>query len=179
MVSEFRKKKYLEVFNTFDTDNSGTIEKKDFEMSAEMLAKCTNGKVDEAKHKEYLNTVLKIWDGLQSQADSNKDGKVSATEWVALWDAYAKNPSSAQDWQKLYCKFSFQLLDTGNDGSINSEEFVKAYEAWGINKNDAADTFQKLSKGKGSISWAEFQELWEEYFTTEDVNAPANMLFCL
>ncbi|CAG4942930.1 unnamed protein product [Parnassius apollo] len=97
MVSEFRKKKYLKAFNTFDTDGSGTIEKKDFEMSAQMLAKSTDGKVDEAKYKEYLNTVLKIWDGLQSQADANKDGQVSANEWVALWDAYAKNPSSAHD----------------------------------------------------------------------------------
>ncbi|CAK1587329.1 unnamed protein product [Parnassius mnemosyne] len=177
MVSEFRKKKYLYLFNGLDSDASGTIEKKDFEKSAEMMAKSADGKVNDAKHKEYLDTMLKIWDGLQSQADSNKDGKVSADEWVALWDAYAKNPSSAHDWQKLYCKFSFQLLDTGNDGSIKSDEFVKVYEIWGFDKNDAVTSFEKLSKGKGSISWADFQELWEEYFKTEDANAPGNMLF--
>ncbi|CAK1583636.1 unnamed protein product [Parnassius mnemosyne] len=175
MVSEFRRRKYLEVFKTFDSDASGTIEKKDVEKSAEMLAK--QCKVDEAKQKEYLNTMLKIWDGLQSQADLNKDGHVTVDEWVALWDSYAKNPSSAHDWQNLYCKFTFQLLDTGNDGLINREEFVKVHEALGVNKNEAEDSFQKLSKGKASISLADFQELWKEYFTSEDAIAPGNFIF--
>ncbi|CAH2044335.1 unnamed protein product, partial [Iphiclides podalirius] len=176
MVSEFRRKKYMEVFNSFDRDSSGTIEKKDFEIAAEEIAKA-NGKVDEGKRKEYLSTLLKIWEGIASQADSNKDGHVSAEEWVALWDAYAKNPSAAQEWQSVYCKFTFQLLDTGGDGTIDSGEFVKAYEAWGFKRNGAEALFEKMSGGKPAISWAEFQVLWKEYFAADDVNAPGNSLF--
>ncbi|XP_013148037.1 PREDICTED: calexcitin-2-like [Papilio polytes] len=176
MVSEYRKKKYLDIFGYYDTDNNGKIEKKDFETTAAMLAKSPDGKIDEAKHKEYLNTLLAIWSGLQ-QADTNKDGHVSAEEWVAQWDAYAKNPASPYEWQKIYCKFSFDILDAGNDGSIDSDEFVKAYEAWGFKKEDAAKTFGKLSQGKSSLSWTEYQKLWQEYFTTEDTNAVGNLLF--
>ncbi|XP_068617950.1 calexcitin-2-like [Battus philenor] len=176
MVSEFRKKKYLEVFNAFDSDGSGTIEKKDFEMMAEGLAKSSDGTVDEEKHKVYLEILLKIWNGIQ-QVDTDKDGHVSADEWISFWDSYAKNPSNPSPWQKLYSDFSFQLLDPGNDGSIDSDEFVKAYVSWGFKSNDAAAIFGKLSKGKPSISRVEFDGLWKEYFTSEDVNAPGNLLF--
>ncbi|XP_014367837.2 calexcitin-2 [Papilio machaon] len=176
MVSEFRKKKYLTIFGYFDTDSNGKIEKKDFETMAELVAKSPDGTINEVKHKEYLNALLAIWSGLQ-QADTNKDGHVSADEWVAQWDAYAKNPAAPLEWQKVYCKFSFQILDTGNDGSIDSDEFVKAYESWGFKKDDAAKIFGKLSQGKSTLSWAEFQKLWQEYFTSEDANALGNLLF--
>jgi hypothetical protein len=28
-----------------------------------------------------------------------------------------------------------------------------------------------------SVSWEEFQELWKEYFSTEDTNAAGNFIF--
>ncbi|KOB73973.1 Juvenile hormone diol kinase [Operophtera brumata] len=116
-LSEFRRKKLLYVFNVFfDVNQSGTIERKDFELAIE----------------------------------------VSVEEWNSMWNDYAQNPSAALKWQQQYCHFMFQLEDASADGSIDCDEFTT---------------------GKSSVGWEEFQELWKEYFSTEDPTAAGNFIF--
>lgn len=174
MVSDFRKKKLLHVFSKFfDTDGSGNIEKKDFEMAIERITKTRGWSAGDAKYKYVQETLLKIWEGLSS-ADTNNDGQVSQEEWFSLWDNFNKAPA---DWQNLYCKFTFSLEDASNDGSIDSEEFSSVFASFGLDKGEAVKAFQKMAKGKSEVTWAEFQELWKEYFTSEDVNAAGNFIF--
>lgn len=177
MVSDFRKKKLLHVFNSFfDTNGSGTIDKKDFDLAIERISKLRGWTASDAQYKVLEETLNIVWNGLQG-ADSDKDGSVSQDEWISMWDDYAKNPSAASDWQNLYCKFIFQLEDASHDGSIDSEEFSSVYASFGLNKAEATTAFQKMSKGKASVSWDEFQQLWKEYFTTEDASAAGNYIF--
>ncbi|XP_068617709.1 sarcoplasmic calcium-binding proteins II, V, VI, and VII-like [Battus philenor] len=178
MLSDFRKKKLLYLFNKFfDSNNSGSVDKNDFELAAEKISKQRGWKSGDAQYKETLSALLKIWEGLQSVADADKDGQVTADEWVSMWEAFAKNPSSAYDWQSQYCSFIFKLEDASGDGAIDSEEFSSVYASFGLSKDDAVSAFNKMSKGKSSVSWTEFQELWKEYFVTDDPNAPGNFIF--
>lgn len=178
MVSDFRKKKLLHVFNAFfDTNRSGAVDKNDFELAVENISKLRGWKTEDPKYKETQDTLLQIWAGLQSRADADNDGEVSQDEWISLWDEFAKNPASAQEWQKLYCKFIFQLEDASNDGAIDVDEFASVYVSFGLDKQESIEAFHKISKGKESVTWPEFQELWQEYFTSEDADAPGNFIF--
>lgn len=167
MVSDFKKSKLLYVFKTFfDVNGSGNIDKADIDQLLQRVSKFSGWKAgDEA----VLNN---IWTSLQSAADADNDGEVSQEEWISLWEK-----SSDAEWQNLYCKFIFSLEDSSDDGSIDSEEFSTVYAALGIPKAEATAAFQKMANGKASVSWAEFQALWKEYFTTEDKNAPGNFIF--
>ncbi|XP_063829158.1 calexcitin-2-like [Ostrinia nubilalis] len=177
MVSDFRKKKYSYVFTVFfDTNKSGTIDKKDFDLAKEQIAKLRGWKSGEPTYKILEDTLNQLWEGLQG-ADANKDGEVSVDEWVGVWDSYAKNPSGAPEWQSLYARFVFQLEDGSNDGSIDGEEFSTVLASFGGDKAEAVEAFKKLAGGKSSISWAEFEKLFTEYFTAEDASAPGNFLF--
>lgn len=178
MVSDFVKRKLQHVFTVFfDVNRSGSIDKKDFELAIEKVTKLRGWKSGDANYKETENTLMKIWSGLQSGGDSDNDGQVTFEEWTSLWESYAKNPSAAPEWQTLYCKFIFQLEDTSNDGSIDSNEYASVYTSFGLDKSECLAAFQKMSKGKSEVSWTEFQQLWKEYFTSEDVNAPGNFIF--
>ncbi|CAG4942936.1 unnamed protein product [Parnassius apollo] len=178
MVSQFRKQKLLHLFNIFfDTDSSGSVERNDFELAAENIGKLRGWKSSDVKYKETLNSLLKIWEGIQSVADADKDGKVTADEWLSMWEAYANNPTLASDWQKQYCKFMFELEDTGGDGTIDSEEFSSVYESFGLLKEDAVSAFKMISGGKSTVSWTEFQDLWNQYFTSDDPKDPGNFIF--
>ncbi|GBP08979.1 Calexcitin-2 [Eumeta japonica] len=178
MVSDFRKKKLLHVFNVFfDINRSGTIDQKDFEDAASKIAQLRGWKAGDPKYKEAHDTLMKIWVGLQGKADKDQDNQVSADEWISMWDEYAKNPSSPLDWQTLYCKFIFELEDASSDGSIDSDEFSTVYASFGLDQQESKTAFQKMSKGNSNVSWAQFQELWREYFTSEDTNAPGNFIF--
>ncbi|KAJ8715328.1 hypothetical protein PYW08_005309 [Mythimna loreyi] len=176
MVSDFRKKKLLYVFKSFfDTDGSGNIEKDDFTAAIERITKNRGWSAGDEKYKFIEETLLKIWSGIQEVADDNKDGQVSQDEWIAMWDKFSNN--EVFEWQNLYCKFAFTLEDASDDGSIDAEEFSSVYASFGLDKDEAVQAFQKMAQGKSEVTWAEFQELWKEYFSSEDVAAPGNYIF--
>lgn len=178
MVSDFRKKKLLHVFHTFfDTDRSGDVDRKDFELAIEKIAQLRGWKAGEYIYEEAKKIAVTMWEGLQSQADKNNDGHVTADEWIQLWDEFAKNPEKATEWQMLYCRFIFQLEDAGMDGKIDANEFAALYVSFGLNKDECIDAFKKMAAGKEHVNWDEFQVLWKEYFATEDKDAPGNFIF--
>ncbi|XP_075980243.1 calexcitin-2-like [Anticarsia gemmatalis] len=178
MVSDFRKKKLLHVFNAFfDTNRSGSVDKSDFELSIKKIAELRGYKPGDEKYKQVEDILLQIWSGLQSRADADNDGEISQEEWITMWDNFAKNPSAAYNWQNLYCKFIFQLEDASNDGVIDENEFSSVYESFGLDKQESIEAFKKMAKGKATVSFEEFQELWKEYFLAEDQEAPGNFIF--
>ncbi|XP_026322779.1 calexcitin-1-like [Hyposmocoma kahamanoa] len=178
MVSDFRKKKYTHVFYVFlDSDKSGSIERKDFALTATNIAKKRGYKAGETAYELIKEMLGKIWEGLIKDADANGDGVVTVDEWIKLWDEYAKNPAGAKEWQKLYAKCFFQLADVANDGTIDAEEFGTVCECFGLDKNESMESFKKLTGGKAQINFAEYEKLFQEYFTSDDVNAPGNNIF--
>ncbi|XP_050347861.1 calexcitin-2-like [Nymphalis io] len=178
MISEFRKMKLLYLFHAFfDTNSSGYIDKMDFKLAVDNIAKLRGWSVNDDKYKETETALMNIWDVLAKTADSNNDGQISVEEWLTMWEEFARNPSNPLEWQSLYCKFIFELEDAGGDGAIDSEEFAAVHESFGLLKEDSLAAFEFMSRGKPTISWKEFQELWKEYFTSENPCDPGNYIF--
>ncbi|KAG6454346.1 calexcitin-2-like [Manduca sexta] len=178
MVSDFRKTKLLHIFNAFfDVDRNGYVDKNDFQVAAGTIATLRGWKQGDTTYNLLEENLLAIWTGLQGHADKDNDGKVSQDEWIQLWDDFAKNPESSKEWQDLLCRCIFQIEDSSNDGSIDCEEFSSVHASFGLDKQESIDAFKKMAAGKESITWPEFQELWKEYFITEDKDAPGNFIF--
>lgn len=177
-ISDFRKKKLLFLFNVFfDVNQSGEIDIKDFEMAIERITKLRGWAKGTPKNTETFNTMMEIWNGLQSKADKDNDGQVSVEEWCNMWDAYAKDPSAAMDWQTKYMNFMFDLEDASNDGSIDAEEFTLVCSSYGLEKQECEEAFKKMAQGVKEVSREQFSLLWREYFSAEDLNAPGNFIF--
>ncbi|XP_023951245.1 calexcitin-2-like [Bicyclus anynana] len=176
MVSDFKRKKLMFLFKIFfDSDGNGSITKKDFELSIERLAKAKGWEPGDEKYKIAEKTMLEIWEGMLYKADVNKDGEISADEWVALWEESSKD--SPFDWQAYYAKSIFHLQDSSNDGAIDKEEFVSVHGSFGLPKDQTSEAFDKLACGKDKVSWEDFQQRWEEFFTSENADAPGNYIF--
>ncbi|XP_012260472.1 calexcitin-1 isoform X1 [Athalia rosae] len=177
-ISEFRKNKLLYVFNVFfDVNQSGTIEKKDFELAIQKICQNRGWAPGNPKNQQTHDTLLKVWDGLRQRADANHDGQVSREEWCSMWEEYAKDPSQALEWQQRYMNFIFDLEDTSDDGRIDEEEFTSVCTTYGIPESDCRTAFNKLSGQKKEVSREEFTELWKQYFASDDQSAPGNFIF--
>lgn len=178
MVSDYRRKKYSHVFYVFlDTDKSGSVDRNDFSLTAAKIAKKRGYNPGDVTYELIKEMLSKVWEGLVKDADTDGDGVVNIEEWVQLWDAFAKNPAGAKEWQKLLSKCLFQLADAANDGSVDADEFAGVCENFGLDKNDSVEAFKKMAGGKASIGWEEYEKLITEYFVTDDVNAPGNYIF--
>ncbi|XP_014616369.1 PREDICTED: calexcitin-2 [Polistes canadensis] len=176
-LSEFRKKKLLYVFNAFfDVNQSGAIDKKDFDLAVQRICNSRHWSADNPKTTQTKDTLLKIWEGLQQRADSDQDGQISRDEWYSMWEDYAKDPANAHDWQQTYMKFMFDLEDSSGDGSIDENEFSNVCHSHGVQETEARDAFKKMGVGK-EVTRDKFYELWKQYFTSDDPNAPGNFIF--
>ncbi|CAG4982075.1 unnamed protein product [Colias eurytheme] len=179
MVSDFRKKKLLFVFKTiFDADESGEVEKQDFDLFLERISKLLGWKESDVVYQVAQESLAKIWKGISCGADTDKDGKVTADEWLAMWDLPASVCRSCfNEWQKLFCKVFFYIQDKSSDGAVDCQEFVDVHAAIGLPKEEASEAFNKLSQGKSGVSWEDYQQLFKEFFIADDVNAPGNYIF--
>lgn len=178
MVSDYRRKKYAHVFYVFlDSDKSGSVDRKDFSLTAAKIAKKRGYNAGDVIYEIIKEMLTKLWEGLLQDADTDGDGVINIEEWVQLWDKFAQNPAGAKDWQKLLAKCLFQLADAANDGAVDAEEFSSICEIFGLNKNDSVEAFNKMAAGKSKIGWDDYEKLVVEYFTTDDVNAPGNYIF--
>ncbi|XP_063230732.1 calexcitin-1 [Bacillus rossius redtenbacheri] len=178
-ISEFRKKKLLFVFKVFfDVNQSGTIDQKDFELAVDNICRMRGWAQGDANYQKTRNTLLKIWDGLKTCADSDKDGQISHDEWCTMWDDYSKKPDSALEWQQVYMNFMFDLEDASGDGSIDEDEFTLVCSSYGLSKDECGKAFKKFSSnGSVEVTRKVFADLWREYFSTDNPNAPGNFIF--
>jgi len=174
MVSELRKNKLNYVFDTFfDVNKDGSIEKEDFELAIENIARIRGYKAGDDNYKDVSDRFLSIWDKLRVYADTNKDNKVSREEFQALW-AQPLN----EEWKVLYMNFMFKLQDTSGDGSIDEAEFTNVCQTFGIPADESKKAFDKISNaGKTDVDIKFYESLWKDYFGSDDAAAAGNSIF--
>lgn len=183
MISDFRKKKLLHVFKTFfDANGSGEVDREDVDYTIDALSKVRGWPIGSAKRKEFESYMNTIWEDLERHGDQDSDGKVSPEEWVAMWDDYAKkcsccSHSSVPQWQSTFCKMTFWLQDNAGDGVIDADEYSSTYAIYGLDKQKSTEAFNKMSQGKKTLNFDEYQKLFNEYFIAEDPAAPGNFVF--
>ncbi|CAF3172069.1 unnamed protein product [Rotaria sp. Silwood2] len=170
------KKKFLEVyevflpggnpknyckyaFDTFDTNNDGTIDFSEFLLS---VAATKGGDVDErlsmafdlydisddqqVDQKELTKMIIAIYElnGVADQGGTNSP-KARAAEIIASLDGFIRDcPNGRLDKKKFlevyevffprgnskaYCKYAFDTFDTNNDGTIDFNEFLLSVAA--------------------------------------------------
>ncbi|PSN58413.1 hypothetical protein C0J52_02790 [Blattella germanica] len=130
------------------------------------------------KYNDTKDILFKVWEGLQKRADLNQDGQVSHEEWINMWDEYAKNPEKALDWQNRYMNFMFELEDSSGDGTIDEDEFKALCISYGLKADDSVEAFSKFTSNKTvEITREVFADLWKQFFSSEDPNAPGNYIF--
>ncbi|XP_046684158.1 calexcitin-2-like [Homalodisca vitripennis] len=178
-LSQFRMKKFMYLFNVFfDTNRSGTIDKKDFDMATENICKVRGWKKGDPQYEKTKTVLNNVWIGLQAKADADNDQQVTNEEWCKMWEEYSRNPNSVLDWQLQFRDFMFDLEDTSGDGAIDEEEFAMICSSYNVPEQNARDAFRKFSRnGTLEITREKFGELWVEYFASEDPSAPGNFIF--
>ncbi|XP_046542826.1 calexcitin-2-like [Haliotis rubra] len=181
-LSDFQKRKIMSVFNTlYDTNKDGVIEKSDFEEAINKICHIHGWPKGGEKYQEAQQTLSLIWEGLKGIADENKDDMVTKDEWVQMWSSCVRDVSSGEGfphWQKKYMDFMFRVNDTSGDNYIDKKEYTTIYTSFGIDKEECESAFDHLADGTdGRISREDFENLWREYFVSDDISARGNYLF--
>lgn len=180
-LSDFQKKKILRVFRLlYDTNKDGVIKKEDFGLAIDKICNIldwTKGGHEYSSAEEALDL---IWEGLKRYADENQDDIVSEEEWLKMWTDCVQDIQSGKqfpEWQQKFIDFMFKVNDKSGDDEIDEDEYTTVYTTlYGLKRDNCLTAFAKISGGK-NITRQEFEELWMEYFVSNDSSSKGNYLF--
>lgn len=72
----------------------------------------------------------------------------------------------------------FSILDANHNGQISKSEYQQFCVAVGLNEKDAKTAFIHLDRNAdGYISRDEYIQASQDFYVSEDVNAPGNLLY--
>ncbi|XP_014681302.1 PREDICTED: sarcoplasmic calcium-binding proteins II, V, VI, and VII-like [Priapulus caudatus] len=173
-MTDFRVKKLQKMFHTFfDVNNDGVLEQADFEQTAERFRSVSGWAAGSPEATKTRKVILGLWERLRSKADSDGDGKVTFQEYLAASDA-----GTTTAFRQDYRDFFFKVIDDTGDGIIDKDEYLRVFKKFGIDAAALGDAFDSFTKnGTVPVNAEYFAQLWKEYFTSNDLNAPGNRFF--
>jgi len=170
----------------YDIDGNGALDKSDFECLAVRNTVIEGkGNWDEAVFKKNQEVMANLWNEIAELADFNKDGEVSADEFMKAIEANCERKSFAEfpPAFKAFITGVFKTIDVDGDGSVGLTEFrvdcVNRMAYKDIKDLDAA--YEKLlnddDKKAGGITLARYQELYAQFIGNPDETCNACYLF--
>ncbi|KAL8595516.1 hypothetical protein ACOMHN_000725 [Nucella lapillus] len=191
-LSEFQKKKLLHEFYTyFDLNKDGTLEWKDFDMAREKICQLSGWKLGTDRFLKTQELFTDIWRRLQDQGDENLDGKITAEEWVSMWQRFHRERVAEEkkakkgegetvrmpDWLERYVEYKFNLYDRTGDGVIDADEFEYVLSDFGVSSKDARACFLMFSNNNEyKVDLEYFKALSAEYYRSDDPSALGNFI---
>jgi Ca2+-binding EF-hand superfamily protein len=174
-MTDLQQKKLAALFRLVDQDKDGFWERADIDGLVDRLAAIRDWRPGSPEHDAMRGFYVAMWEALERAADENHDRRVSLEEATRLLDdAVRGGPEAIKQWSRVM----FDTLDADYDGEISPAEYRQMLAVGALDAAVADAIFPKLDlNGDGHISAAEFDQLYLEFFTSDDAAAPGNLLF--
>jgi Ca2+-binding EF-hand superfamily protein len=172
MVSELRRRKMVGMFNATDVNKNGVLDREDFLLCGAKYA-AHNGWADGTPESDGMRDFFAgWWDGFSAAADADKDGAVSADEFVTAFTSFDRDTLAPA------AMVLFDAVDPSGDGVITPAEYRSFLAIYQVDAPRADEVFARLDlDGDGQVSRDEFASLWMEFCFSEDESSPGNWLF--
>jgi Ca2+-binding EF-hand superfamily protein len=141
-------------FQRWDTDNSGTLERADFEREADAIARRMGESLNGPKATQLKRALTAMFSDLAKDGGASPGGSVS-------WDQYCH---AAQRWMERdedvlrqhlrpMVEAVVAMADRNGNGRIEREEFIGWISAIGAGNSQAIDAFDQIDlNGNGELS---------------------------
>ncbi|MBB4964386.1 EF-hand domain-containing protein [Saccharothrix violaceirubra] len=170
MASDLQRKKTALVFTAMDVNGDGFLERRDFDALAERWSALRGG-ADTAELREVLTSW---WYALQLVTDADGDRRVTLDEAQSVSDRLAEKKGLVM----ATARSIFDAVDEDGDGRVTAAEYNQLIQAWTGRAAFTDDVFRLLDlNGDGTLSKAEFQRHWVEFWTGDDASAPGTHVF--
>lgn len=178
MLSELQKRKLIKFFSMHDANNDGTLVGPDFENIAKKLADLRNWGARSAKYQVLFNKCIHDWKCLKKDADESHDQKVSLEEWLNWYDQILSDENKYNQEVRYLMELVFEVFDEDEDGKISQQEWAGLLSVYNVSPLYAPLIFPQLDTNQdGFLSKEEVLAMIREFFYSNDLDAPANVMF--
>ena len=178
MLSDLRQKKLTRYFQVYDVDDDGRIARPDFERVAENVRALYGADERSSAHRLIREGFLRGWEMLRASADADDNGGVDLGEWLSYWDGVLAGGERYQDEVISVTERLLRVFDIDEDGVLGADEFCNFYGIYGLKSALARRVFlDRDIDGDGSVTRQELLDMANEFYTSDDPDAPGNRLF--
>ncbi|MFE3558854.1 EF-hand domain-containing protein [Streptomyces sp. NPDC059193] len=171
MVATAIENKAKKIFRNFDIDQDGAITRDDFDMMAKRLTDALGVQASSAQGRGVADSYAKVWEELQRQADTDRDGRVTVQEYAAVF--------ATRDFVKVLDQASdaeFKAADTDGDDVLSQQELKHMLAAYGVPSAEMDKAVKALDRdGDGQVSRQEYRDAWHAYYTDTNADTPISM----
>ncbi len=168
--SDFWVRKMMTHFTRLDANGDGVITEEDFDAIADRFIEV--GGLDNQGAEALRSNLNAIWTNYWNAADTDRDGRVTPDEFVTSMTHVVSAPELREKVGGPLPLF-FKAIDANSDGEISATDYENFFKCIGIDPSLAEGSFNAIdSNGDGVLSEDEFVAAGEEFFLSEDVNAP-------
>ncbi|HWD71348.1 MAG TPA: EF-hand domain-containing protein [Actinomycetota bacterium] len=176
MLSEFRSRKVASGFAELDANEDGHLERGDIETLVHSHGAAYGYEPGSPEYEELARNTLGVWDQVR-QFDSDGDGQVTLEEYVAGFGAFIDQRDAFLAGMGALVDSFYSMADRDGDGLISEEELILHYRAWRHTEDQAREAFTHLDRGgRGGISKQDWMRNLEEFYYSDDPEAPGNWL---
>jgi Ca2+-binding EF-hand superfamily protein len=180
MLTDLQTKKLTHYFNLLDYDNNGIVEKSDFTAIAENLCVLWGFREGTEKYNYYIQVFGQGWDDFRNLVENLDKDKASLVEWLEFGDRFIVNGTEEQyeKYVKMVAREIFDCFDSNGDGYISLEEYIDLFMAYRIEVRYSAKAYTRLDRNSDDLlSKDELLSAVDEFFKSDDENAPGNWLY--
>ncbi|MFH8748041.1 EF-hand domain-containing protein [Streptomyces rimosus] len=177
MVAGVIAQKSDQWFNLADVNGNGYIEEDDLRQLAERTLTHFGYSKESPKWARLHEAYVKAWQIMYELTDTDKDNRISRTEFQGYMDRNAK-PSTADGLLRPITDAEFDVADTDNDGYLSQDEYAELLRAFGLSTRDARTGARSIdTDSDGRISHEEYFVACRDLYSREAADDRSSQVF--
>lgn len=178
MLSDLQKRKLTKLFSMYDSDYTGVLVKKDFEIMFKKLSKFRNWSKRSPRCIVLEEKLMQKWKGLEKKADTHDNDEISIDEWLAYYEEVLADSKACSEIVAELIELVFDVFDTDDDGKIAEAEWGHLLAAFNESPVYAGKIFPALDSDQdGWLSKSEITDLFNRFCGGDDPDDLANGMF--
>lgn len=171
MLTDLQQRKLTKLFSMYDSDYTGVLVKKDFELMFKKLSTLRNWSLRSPRCLVLQDKLMRKWQELEKKADTAHKKQVSRAEWLAYYDDGLEEILSLMD-------LIFDVFDQDEDGKVNQAEWGQLLAAFNESPVYAPLVFPPLDADQdGWLTKAEFLQHFSAFCCSDEADNLANSMF--
>ena len=177
MLTALQTRKLTRAFSLFDVDRNGFMERVDCELVVSATTQAMGYALGSPEYEAYYTDYMAGWNDLLQLGDSDHDQRLSLTEFCDAYDKMMANPERFNAVILSTVKTIISLWDSNKDGKVSHSEYNAYLIAFHATETEATAAFGRLDRnGDGYLTVDELIQSAEEFFLSDDPQAPGNWL---
>jgi Ca2+-binding EF-hand superfamily protein len=174
--SELQIRKLNKVFMSFDPDGDGVIDVLDLTGMAQLYCDAYDVPTRSEAWRNIHGCAQAMWRAIEQRTGTLNPAKLSRQEWID-WMGSTEYADYVALAAIPFSMAAFALADADGDGRCQVEEMSEAQRRSGMSEREIRWSFGLLdADADGYVTAAEFEQALEEYYFSDDPDAPGNSI---